>query len=468
MSANVHLFAPRTNVQRTVEIIILVTLFCLYTFWASQLPTDGAPDEHLRFDLLYYIWNTGTLPVGDNPLIREESWGFSYAYSPYGSTLLALPFVWIASLFDSSPATLLFAGRMIDVIFAVATVFISFRIGHYFSKGDAHFPVLLGLIIGLLPQFAFLASYFNCDMMGVFCTALTLFLLLYCKTKRWSYGSLTLLGIALGLLAMSYNFAYGAFIAAIVYYYWEALRDAGRRTLKDLLVKPLFIFFVAFALAGWFFIRNAVLYQGDPFGFRARTEAGELYGVDIKKPSLHPTPRNLGMSPWGMLISGWRAEGMILDDTWLKMTLDSFFGKFGYAAIPLSRDLYNTYFIFFVVGFIAGIVGFFKLPRQTRKTLRPLVATLLILLIVPVTLSIYYSWNTDWQPQGRYIMAMLIPVALIVAWGYRTISQLFSKKGAAYFMWCVATIWIVFFLLAFIGTAIPLCTGGIGEVVIRF
>lgn len=54
-----------------------------------------------------------------------------------------------------------------------------------------------------------------------------------------------------------------------------------------------------------------------------------------------------------------------------------------------------------------------------------------MLFIIPMALSVYYSWSSDYQPQGRYILAPLSLYALACVYGYSCLVNrvsLFVKK----------------------------------------
>ena len=63
-------------------LLMLLTLFiCMMTFAAVQPFGDG-PDEINRFKPVEYIYNHGTLPVGDDPEVLIDGYGGSYAFQP--------------------------------------------------------------------------------------------------------------------------------------------------------------------------------------------------------------------------------------------------------------------------------------------------------------------------------------------------------------------------------------------------
>ena len=48
--------------------------------------------------------------------------------------------------------------------------------------------------------------------------------------------------------------------------------------------------------------------------------------------------------------------------------------------------------------------------------------------MIPIILSIKYSYSIDYQPQGRYIMSILIPIALFMSIGYEYFSEFIENK----------------------------------------
>ena len=51
-----------------------------------------------------------------------------------------------------------------------------------------------------------------------------------------------------------------------------------------------------------------------------------------------------------------------------------------------------------------------------------------IALIIPIVLSIIYSYTSDFQPQGRYIMGIIVPFTYFVVTGIETVLEKFIKS----------------------------------------
>ena len=52
---------------------------------------------------------------------------------------------------------------------------------------------------------------------------------------------------------------------------------------------------------------------------------------------------------------------------------------------------------------------------------------MLLSVLIPMGLCIYYSYTSDYQPQGRYIMPMLIPFMYYTALGFQKLITLAER-----------------------------------------
>ena len=65
-----------------LEVLFVIAIGIYMFIWSVLKPFNYAPDEQMRYDLPLYIYNHGRLPLGDDPEIRNQIWGFSYAFMP--------------------------------------------------------------------------------------------------------------------------------------------------------------------------------------------------------------------------------------------------------------------------------------------------------------------------------------------------------------------------------------------------
>lgn len=120
---------------------------------------------------------------------------------------------------------------------------------------------------------------------------------------------------------------------------------------------------VTFALCGWWFIRNAVLYDGDLIGRKACAQCAEKYAAVDYRPSRYPTPEKLNWSWKDILLyqdPGWQHN-------WLLTVLVSFIGTFGLMQIYMPYNVSKAYFLFFGMGGIGilTMLGIFYPKKRT-------------------------------------------------------------------------------------------------------
>ena len=189
---------------------------------------------------------------------------------------------------------------------------------------------------------------------------------------------------------------------------------------KEIAKKALIVASVAFAVAGWWFVRNAIIYDGDILGTKTQNEYGNKYALEQYKPSLRKTPENSNESIWHMLD----------EDAWANTTAKSFVGIFGYHSILMSNKIYYSYLGLWLIGGLGCLLKFKDLfiYKKEEKSKYILNYIFVIAIIIPILLSIIYSYTSDFQPQGRYIMGIIIPFVYFVVNGIQTMLEKFIKS----------------------------------------
>lgn len=446
------------NFNKDRFLIVLPVVLCfLYLIWAFVLPVSKAPDEFTRLQVPFFIINNGFLPNGFEESIRNRIWGISYAFTTYGASLIALPFIKFASLFTDNMEALIFAARIPSCLFGSLTVAVLMKASNYIGF-NLRSRLLLGISMGLLPQFAFLSSYHNQDIFSIFCASLVVLSWVKAIRDGWSVKVCVYMGTSLGLLALSYYFAYTLIPLSVVFFFitakWQKL------SFKRMIQYAFLIFAVAFAIAGWFFVRNFIIYDGDFFGRRAYYECSEAYAMDDYKPSNHITAKMEGKTILAVLFS---AE-------WLWMTFESCISYLGYMQFPLPEWAYVLPLIIFCFAFCFSF-KFCVLQRGSElfegcakgSSYTALLWFLLaILSFSTLILSGYYSWSADWEPQGRYIICAWIPafLALETCAQHITKNLLKTKAKKNYFI-CLCVGFSVLLLIFSIYSAYPGCFRGI-------
>lgn len=118
-----------------------VVLGCLifYVTWASVLPIDQSPDEVTRLAVPFWIVRHGALPSGFEESIRNHVWGISYAFTPYGNSLLSALFIKIALGLGLPATTQVVAARLSSCLCGALTVYVIMLIGEELGFASQRF-----------------------------------------------------------------------------------------------------------------------------------------------------------------------------------------------------------------------------------------------------------------------------------------------------------------------------------------
>lgn len=380
----------------------------------------------MRYRICQYLYENHTLPPhGGDPSIRDAAWGYSYAFFPILPQTIGAFFMTAASWFSKDAFVLLMAARMVSVVSGVATAWFSLRIGEKLW-GRTTLKWLFTVLVTMLPQFVFLCSYVNSDSFAVMATSVIIYSWLLGMESGWSYRSCITMAVGIILCAMCYYDAYGVILASVLVVCVSLLRQwKDRRKRLDLIKKMLLIAGLVLLGIAWWFIRNAVLYQGDFLGLATSEEYSRQFAAENLKPSNRYLPYHEGASLWDMLFS-WG---------WIKVAGISFIGCFGYVNIPLKIWMYVIYVAVIAIG--VGAALWHAIIRVKAKDGLPgtgwqnrvWIAALLITGIIPNLLNLYHSYYVDFQPQGRYSMPMLLPLMYFVTLGWQYISKGTETSG---------------------------------------
>ena len=412
--------------EKRVEWLFLAGLCVFYFMWAYIQPLNASPDEEMRYLIPKFIFKHGTLPVGADPEIMNMVWGNSYGFNPIFSYIVSAIFMKAISFFSSEVFALLMAARTASVMFGVGTAAVTIKISKkLFEKNSCRW--LFVVLITMWPQMIYISSYVNTDAFALFTTACVIYSWILGLESNWSYKHCAYLGVALGLCALSYYNAYGFLVMSLVIFVFSVLLSTTlevpwHKKVGILIKKGMFILLITLACAGWWFVRSFILYDGDIFGMAACNACAELYAAPEYKPSLRVTPFSQGMS----------LKTMLLSEGWLKRTLYSFIGYFGYFDYPLKWWMYKFYNRLILLGGIGTLIHvrsvFFQWKTEKWSKEKLFNWVMAVSMIFPVLLSLYYSYYSDFQPQGRYILPIMIPFAYFLTVGFQKLVSHIPKK----------------------------------------
>jgi hypothetical protein len=403
----------------------------VYAGWALTIPYNHAPDEADRFIIVDFIARHHALPSGLDPAARIPLWGTSYAFQPMLTAIAGAVLSGVTATLGGDRIAQATAARFVSVLCGMGTVAVCVTLGRHFFRGP--WRMLFPVLVGLLPQFAFISSYINNDALAVLATALVVLAWVRGLEAGWTVRNAALLGGALALCSLSYVNTYGFLPLSVVLcavervMAWRTATDRGAfwRTTG---VAVGVVSIVWSGLALWWFIRNGLLYDGDVLGLTTSGMMIERYGAPHVQPEVIAGAARR-TSVMAMVLGRW----------WLILTVASFIGMFGYAAQQLPLPSYVTYLGVWLVAGVSclAMVARWLYGLVTRRPTEPRAPTVLpgisggrrvllygcflVSMAIPWALSLYRSWTQDFQPQGRYVMPMLIPFTFFVVWGLESV-----------------------------------------------
>lgn len=412
-----------------IEIIFCVIVFALLLIWTGVQPLESSPDEAMRYDVIRYLYRHGTLPHGGDAEIRNVLWGISYAFNPYLSGMFSAAFMRVTSIFTMDSQALLIAARMVNVFLGVGTTFLTARIGRRLFNDGAKW--LFMALVSLLPGAFFLFSYINNDGLAIFSTALII--LMWARGLQDGWTMKTCIGLAIGIsiCTLSYYNAYGVILCSIIFFITTVLmQDEKKSKWQFLFSRGAIIAGIVIILAGWWFIRSYIIYDGDILGMRTSSIYAQEFAIDVLKPSNRVTMQASGRSIIDMFSyvhEGWRHN-------WLVTVATSFIGMFGYMDVDMPFVLTKVYIAFLGVGLTSILFkvkeGIFTLRQDNRWRKETIFRwCMIIAIMIPCVLLIYYAYCNDLQAQGRYLMSALIPLMYFVTWGYQNLLERFVKNA---------------------------------------
>lgn len=436
--------------ERRLEMVFLLAVFLTILMWAMVQPFNASPDEAMRYQIVDYIMRHGKLPVGYDAEIRDPNWGISYAFYPITTYIAGAVFGKIATLFSSSGMAPIYGARLVNVILGTITAGLNLKIGKMlFEKRMAWFYTIL---ICFLPGTIFFNSYVNMDALGL--CASSWVVLCWCKAVKndWSVKLCVELGAAISFCALSYFNAYGYILCSILFFCTTMLL-CGRKKwdVKRMIQLGLVVTAVVAVLAGWWFIRNAVLYDGDFIGRSTCAKYGEMYAAPGFTNETKILPKRMDMTIWDMYMwipGEWQYN-------WLVTVLVSFIGVFGYMNVFLAKIWYKIYIAGFGIGILASIPLWKKMVRirkqeeaveRTEETEEEEITYLVVkkekrwsrealfhismavAMVIPFILLTIYAYSSDFQAQGRYILPMILPFMYLVTKGINALLKRLVKK----------------------------------------
>ncbi len=399
---------------RLLTLAPLVLMAGLYAFLATRIGVgveSGGPDETARLLVPKAMLSGDLLPSGYNP-VTVMNWSeypysgnYSYAFYPQllGAYVTAL-FMFVARVLGAAPAWQLVAARLSSAAWGVVGAYFVGRTVRacYDREDDGYvYGALASVLVGFWPQYAFLSAYVNNDVVGTAGVAMLVCALVLGIRQGWTPRRCALLAAGIVVCALGYLSTYGFILAAIVVFIHSSLVQPGRS--KAEAWRSVGLTALACAVCTLpFFAVNVVRY-GDVIGSRVFEEQHLAWVAQGNEPLMRPYDGSF----WSLMLL----------DPFVSTTLRSFVGVFGYMYTAAPDVVRCWYWLALLLG-----SGAFLGATRCRKSCRDprwrvLVIALLGAVAITVALHVWRTLNADYQAQGRYVIAILIPWCAVSALG---------------------------------------------------
>ena len=363
--------------------------------------------------------------------------------------MIGAGFMKVASIFTMDKFSLVVAARLVSTVSMTLSIYFVIKIADKLFKDKEIYKILFVVFIAFQPITAFLASYINNDSTAVLATTMIIYLWILGLESNWKTKHCVLLGLAIGFCALTYYNAYGYILCSIILCLVSV--TSNKMKAKDVWQKILIVGLIAITFAGWWFVRNAILYNGDFLGMNSMYDCGEKYAMPGYQLSQRDTYQNQGISVFSM----------IFDTNWIITTIKSFICTTGYMQYMISGKRFCLYLIIILFGMIMMLIALKRKYQFKFKFENYFIICLILCVLIPIILSIKYSYSIDYQPQGRYIMSILIPIALFMSIGYEYFSEFIENKiqiKSRYIELSMIGIYILLFVICY-SSYIAVCFG---------
>jgi hypothetical protein len=427
-----HYGAPLVKDLQYVQLFLAI-IFILIALMATTSSENVHPDEYVHLDAARYYRNHWLPPRVDSPEIRHtySVYGVSRLNTDEMSYLLTAKF---SNLFTPFHITEYQALRLFNIfLFGIILLYIILR------------PVVrpLALPFLLTPQLWYTFSYCNSDAFAFFlyfiicCQVILpdsmLNTLLNKQLSRKYLFNYILLSILFSLLFLAKKNFFILIPFLLFFYLWKNWH-VSKQLKKEFLIRLLILVLAGLSVAG---ARRAGDYYVNGFD-RAKKLAilQEQTAKPTYKPSteLHKKHMYLYMKARGNSL-----ERIIKFDKWFGKTFRSAFGVYGYFTLSASDDYYKivqwlgTSFLFF---FICSII--MKGGLQNNILLFAGLGCGISL----IGISLWHSWTSDFQAQGRY----LFPIILLLGIIYFQTKDIFQKRIFNFFVFSMFAVSLYSFI----------------------
>lgn len=419
--------SKNVNIERLICAVYFIGFFIMamtmmlyqpHVDYVSDVPLSP-PDEYFRMLIPKFICEHGTLPTGLEEEVRITGCGFSYGLYNVLPYIIQGYFMRFVSLFTDSELMLLYAGRVINVIFGLLMAWVVYLLGKRIFK-DSRFRWLFCFAVMYLPEGLFVHTYINTDSCCMLSTAIILYALVCGWQDGFDYKNGTWLSVGIILCALSYYNAYGYILCSILLFvaYFISKKDKWHIDWKNMMKYGIFISVLVLIGAGWWFVRAYFVLDGDILGLKTKECLALQYSLEETSPL--NTYQAKGISIYQML----------KENRFFQCLYDSFIAAFGSLSIRGNYWTYLSYKLFFGAGIVGFAAAWIFDKDMWKMNFKQVFFHLNIFLcaLLPLIIMIDYAYTMNYQHQGRYILPSLIPIMYYTVRGIERLAALKIKN----------------------------------------
>jgi 4-amino-4-deoxy-L-arabinose transferase-like glycosyltransferase len=389
--------------------VILLAYLSIGSAYAINTPDWQAPDEPAHYNYIKTIVEQHALPIlqpGDYDQAYNEQFTRTpkntrsmsidpLRYENYAPPLYYLLAAPIYSLADGWATSI----RFFSLILGAILIVVAYRIAAELFPSTLQIALGTAAFVAFVPQhLAMMASVNNDSLAELLLALIVLQTIRLFRSDPPSQRSLIILGFTLGLgLLTKTTVYYTALPIVLLALILRARQSALRVSQFALVLVP------ALTLGALWWIRNLGVYGGFDVLGQARHNA-----VVVGQPTTLQWINDYGLG--GLLSRG------------LTTTFHSFWGQFGWMAVPMPDSTYLMVGLLSLAAFVGWVWWLVdnrsQEPECRIQKRRPsLPAILLTLLVALACIGLIYYNFTFVQFQGRYLFPALIPIGLVFALG---------------------------------------------------
>jgi 4-amino-4-deoxy-L-arabinose transferase-like glycosyltransferase len=405
------------RIEWTVISVIMVAYLLIAGQYATRIPNWQAPDEPAHYNYVRQLADEGRLPVlemGDWQQAYQEQLvasGFDPALTDRLDTIEyedhqpPLYYLLLAPVYSLTGGDLT-ALRFVSILLGAGVVLSAWAMVWILVPRWPNMALIGAAFVAFIPQhLAILASVSN-DSLAELIVALTLLATaIYLGNWRTRDGTVrglnpVVLGVLAGAALVTKTTIYflGGIVVLAVLLRWRREGWPRQRALAHLAA----VLIPALLIGGVWWVRNLDVYGGTDFTGLARHS-----DVTVGQPRTDD-----------YITTMYGGSTRLYLENYAKTTFHSFWGQFGWMALPMPANVYRL-FLLFTLAVLAGVGVFLRRHNWHHQVNRQQRDMLIVLgVVIGLVFAEYILYNMEFvQFQGRYLYPALIPLAFGVAVG---------------------------------------------------